>query len=480
MSKSIIFCLLIVHLFGDFPLETLSLENAEAIALEHNKNFRIAEQITDSANERKLQAVSRFFPKINYRAEMQTIDQKALFYDVFTTFNQSDFGYQGYSSILQLSQPIFSTDLIFGLKSAKYELDLYSSKQAQTQNELLRAIRDRYYRVVQFEKALVIERENIDYLAFALEQEQGKLKAGNSTPFEVNQSKVSVANAISLYYSTLKVLKSARNALILTMGIDPLLEPEMCLSEKEMPIESIPELSYKLDLLNEMYHYRDDYIPSTADFLDHITRLESARKLTLFTPDEVQEYLDLAFYLRPDLQVQKMGIDVADQNVNTKVGTYFPKVSGYVRYSYNDNELGTRHFFDESYNWSAGFVLSWNVFDSMLREHEVREARAQREATKISYAREWQRVEVEVRNGLYQLEETMLTYLSSNQAVMVAEQARKQAQDKLEFGRIAPLDYRDAINQLLQAQNQRNQASFDLLEAYYEVRYATGIDAGGT
>ena len=74
----------------------------------------------------------------------------------------------------------------------------------------------------------------------------------------------------------------------------------------------------------------------------------------------------------------------------------------------------------------------------------------------------------------------MLIYLSSTQAVFVAEQARKQAQDKLEFGRIAPLEYRDAVNQLLQARNQRNQASFDLLASYYELRYATGIDAGGS
>ena len=92
------------------------------------------------------------------------------------------------------------------------------------------------------------------------------------------------------------------------------------------------------------------------------------------------------------------------------------------------------------------------------------------------YEKEWQRIEVEIRNGLYQLEEAMLTYLSATQAVYVAEQAREQAQDKLHFGRIAPLEYRDSVNQLAQARNQQNQASYDLLAAYYEVRYATGID----
>lgn len=474
MYQRLIFCLCTLPIFCELPLEHLSLHDAEAIALEHNKNFRIAEQNSDSANERKLQAVSRWFPAISYHAEFRTIEKKALFYDVFSP--NLEFGYQGYSSILQLAQPILSTDLIFGLKSAKYEASLYCYKQAQTQNELLKAIRDRYYLVVHYEKALSIERENIEYLAYALEQEQGKLNAGSATPFEVNQSKVAVANAISLYYATLKSLKNARNALVLTMGIDPLLEPQIQIAEKEMPIDAIPELKTKLAQLDQSYLYSEDTIPSTDDFLYHITQLENATKLTLFSPEEVQQYLDQALSLRPDLLAHKVGVDVANENVNTKVGTYFPEVSGYVRYSYNDVELGTRPFFKEAYDWSAGLVLSWNIFDSMLREHEVREARSQREASKISYLREWQRIEVEVRNGLYQLEEAMLTYLSSTQAVYVAEQAREQAQDKLAFGRIAPLEYRDAINQLLQAKNQQNEASFELLAAYYELRYATGID----
>jgi len=475
MDKTVFLLIVAARLFGELGLRDLSLAEAERIALEYNKNLLIAREGTEQAEERKLQAVSRWLPSIGYRAEFHDIDKKEIFFDVFST--QFPSSHRGYSSILQLNQPIFSTDLLFGLKAKNLEAEVYSYAQADTKNELLRAVRDRYYAVMLYEKALSIERENIDYLAYALEQEQGKLDAGSATPFEVNQSKVSVANAISTYYATLQRLKNARNAFILTLGIDPLLEPEIRLQERSMPIEAIPELAAKLGSLNEQYHYRSDTFPTTADFLDRIDRLERARSLTLFTPDEVQRYLDLALSLRPDLLARKLQVDVAQQNVNTKIGTYFPKISGYVRYSYNDVELGTRPFFREPYDWSAGIVLSWNLFDSMLREHEVREARSVRSASQISYEKEWQRIEVEIYNGLYQLEEAMLTYLSATQAVYVAEQAREQAGDKLRFGRIAPLEYRDSVNQLAQSRNQQNQASFDLLAAYYELRYATGVDA---
>lgn len=477
MCKRIIFFALAAHLFSEMPLRNLSLEDAEEIALEYNKALLIAKEGTVQAVERRSQAISRFLPEIGYRGEFRDLDKKELFLNVFDPIRPFTPSHQGYSSIFELNQPIFSTDLIFALKSRGLEAQLYNQTQANTKNELLLAVRDRYYEVMFYEKALVIERENIQYLSYALEQEQGKLESGSSTPFEVNQSKVSVANAISLYYATLKKLKNARNAFILTLGIDPLLEPEIHLKEEHMPIESIPLLAAKLKELETKYHYRNDTFPSYSDFALHIEQLENAQKLTAFTPDEVQEYLDQALSLRPDLLARKLQVGVAEQEVNSKLGTYLPQVSGYVRYSYNDVYMGPKPFGQEDYNWSGGIVLSWNIFDSLLREHKIREARSVRSSSRISYDKEWQRIEVEIRNGLYQLEEAMLTYLSATQAVFVAEQAREQAQDKLHFGRIAPLEYRDSVNQLSQARNQQNQASFDLLAAYYQVRYATGIDA---
>lgn len=462
-------------LFADLGLNSLSLGDAEQIALEYNKQLLIAKESTVQAKERKLQAVSRWLPAIHYRGEFRQIHTPEYFFDVFSL----DFlaSRRGYSSIFELSQPVFSTDLLFGLKSKELEAQAYRFEQARTQNELLLAVRQSYYAVVLLEAALDIERENIDYYSYALEQEQKKLEAGSATPYEVNQSKVAVANAISLYYATLKDLKNARNALILTLGIDPLLEPEMQLSHKKAPLQTIPELSLKLQQLEEQYHYRSDTFPTYPDFHRHVERLENACKLTLFSPAEVQQYLDLALQLRPDLKTRKLSVGVAEQDLRSKQGNYLPQISGYVRYSYNDVALGIEPFGRQDYDWSGGIVLSWNLFDSLLREHEIREARSKRSASRIGFDQELQKIEVEIRNGLYQLEEAMLTYLSTTQAVYLAEQAREQAQEKLKFGRIAPLEYRDSVNQLFQARNQNNQASFDLILSYYQLRYATGQDS---
>ena len=121
--------------------------------------------------------------------------------------------------------------------------------------------------------------------------------------------------------------------------------------------------------------------------------------------------------------------------------------------------------------------MNWRLFDSLLREHEIREASSQKRSARITFDKELQRIEVELRNSLYQFEESLFAFLSSDEAVLVAEQAREQAQDKLAYGRIPPLEYRDSVNQLAQARNLRNRASFDLIAAYYELRYVTGQDA---
>jgi outer membrane protein TolC len=455
----------------------MTLQDAECIALEYNKQLLIAEQNTEQASDRKNQAISRWLPKFIYHAEYRHINPKEAFFNIFgPPANLATFANEGYSSILQMNQPLFSTDLLFNLQSKFLQLDATRYAQASTTNELLRAVRDSYFAVIYQTRRLQIERENIDFYSYALQQEQGRLDAGSSTPFEVNQFKAAVTNALSLYYNTLKDLKSARNAFVITLGIDPLLEPQIFFKSLDFPFDSIPEIAIKLQELDTKYSYRSDTFPSTDDILNQINRLSEARKLTLFSKREVKYYINQALCQRPDLLAKKMEVGVAEKNVQQKQGTYLPTVHGYARYSYNDNYLGPKPFFDEKYNWAIGVSLDWNLFDSFLREFEIKEAKSIRTAAAIGYEKELQEIEVEIRNSLYQLEEAMLSYLSATQSVYVAEQASGQARDKNEFGRIPPLDYRDSVNRLYQARNLQNQASFQLMAAYYELRYATGQD----
>lgn len=466
-----------LSIFGDVCLSNLSLRDAEELAKIHNKEFLIAKEGSTQAIERTQQAIARFLPSLHYLAQFQGTEEKQLIFNVFSAQKPFTPSHTGYLSSLQIDQTIFSTDTIFGLKSSQITAEAVQFEQASTLNDLLYAIRRSYYSVVSKEISVAIQRENIQFLSYALEQEQLKFESGTSTTLEVNQSKVAVANAISQYYVALKKLKEARNGLIFTLGIDPMLEPSLTLSQTEIPIDCIQEIALKLQEIDHNYLYIAQKLPSTSDFLNHIDRIENARSLILFSERELSDYLAYAAAHRPDLQKSQRQVCIANQNVLLKEGHYLPTIKGYARYSYNDENLGSKPFGSQKYSWAGGFVLSWNLFDGFLREHEIKEAKSLRHSYRINYDKVYQLVEIEIRNNLYQLEEAILAYLSSKSAVSLAEQARDQAADKLIFGKIPPLEYRDSANLLLQARNQNNQATFDLIEAYYQLRYSMGADA---
>lgn len=464
-------------LFGEICLSNLSLQDAEELARTHNKQFLISKESTVQAMERTQQAISRFLPSLRYLGQFRGAEKKELFFNVYSPLDPFTPTHLGYMSSLQLDQPIFSAELIFNLRASQISADAIQFEQAGTLNELLYAVRRAYYAVVSQEIALEIERENIQYLSYALNQEQKKLEAGNSTTLEVNQNKVAIANAISNYYGTLKKLKSARNSLILALGIDPCLETQLHLSETQIPVDRIHELSLKLQEIDQSYHYLSQALPTTSDFLSHLDSIQNSRSLILFSEREVYEHLEYAIAHRPELQKSQLEIGVANQNVRSKEGNYLPTIGGYARYSYNDLNLGPTPYGSQKYFWTGGIVLSWNLFDGFLREHEIKEAKSLRHSFRINYDKTYQKVEIEIRNNLYQLEEAIMSYLSTKGAVLLAEQARGQSADKLTYGKIPPLEYRDSTNLLLQARNQNNQAAYALIDAYYQLRYSMGSDA---
>src|SRR5690606_8178780 len=125
------------------------------------------------------------------------------------------------------------------------------------------------------------------------------------------------------------------------------------------------------------------------------SQLETARELTLFSEEEVDFFLQEALRLRPDLLSRKMQLYAAEQNLRLQQGHYLPKVGGYIRYAYNDGIMGYTSFEHQQYFVTGGIRLSWNLFDSFLREHEIQEARSKKRASKIGLDLQLQRIEIE-------------------------------------------------------------------------------------
>jgi outer membrane protein TolC len=455
-------------------LGSLKLKDAERVAITNNKNYLISNQNVKQANYRKKQALSRWFPKIQYDAYYLASKKPQLALDYFSFFETLKKNI--FYSRFEMKQPIFSTNLYYKLKTKKLELKESKYEKNTFYNELLLKVRSDYYAIVLFQNSLAVQKENISYLTEALKLEKKQLDAGSSTTYQVNQSKVAVANAITQYYSTLKNYQNAKNSLVDSLGIEPFFEKILQIEETQMPIFLISLIKEKLNLIQEGFLYQYDNFFSTEDMLTKIEQLDQEKKLILFTEKELESYITLAINKRPDLKQQKTGIQIAQQQINQKKGKYLPEISGYIDYAYNAAQPGDKSFFKQPYSIQGGVRLTWTIFDSLLRENKIQEAKAYKTSKCLEYEYVYNTIELDLRNILYRLEETLFAYLSASEAVLLAEQAMQQAKDKLKFGKIPPLDYRETANSLAQAKNHLNQASYSLLINYYQLRYATGED----
>jgi outer membrane protein TolC len=479
MKKEVIFLFFITSIFAVDPndllsLGSLDLKAAEEIAFRNNKPYLIANEGVKQADYRKNQAVSRWLPKVEYEATYLR-GQKPLLAENYLTGAFTLVKNQ-YSSILELTQPLFSTDLIYNLTSKKLEAESSRLFKENSYNDLLLQVRANYYSVVLYKIDLGIQKENISYLTNAMSLEQKQLQAGNSTSYQVNQSKVSVANAITKYYSTLKNYQNARNALMQALGIEPYFEKILSINEEDLPIFSIPDIKTKLEAIQEGFAYQYNQYFSTEQLLKKIDSLEESKRLILYSEKEVEKYIELALKSRPDLKEQQIQIAIADELIKKKKGKYLPEVSGFFDYTYNGGYLGEKSFFNEPYQWQGGIKLSWTIFDSLLRENKIKEAKAKKVSTALQYQYASEVIELDIRNILYKMEESLFSYLSAHEAVLLAEQAMAEAKDKLDFGKIPPIDFRETANSLAQARNELNKASYSLLLSYYQLRYATGQD----
>lgn len=457
-------------------LKCINLKQAEEIALCENKPYLIAYEDVYQADQRRKQAISKWLPSISYNASYTHVPEAITVFKV-PSVNNIVFKNDIMINRFELKQPILSTDLYFGLKSRSLELKYSEAERENTKNHLLLKIRRDYFSVVFYDAALDIQKENIDYLTQALEVEQGKFQNGDTTILDLNQSRVAVANALSEYYNTLQKLKESRNSLIYTLGVDPILEEEMTLEDRTIDVFRISEISDKLKILERKYNYFTDQFAATFDLIMQSERVRNERKLTLFSTDEVDNYLETAYAQRPDLRSKRLQIDIAEKEVETKRGDYFPVITGYVDYVKNGGDPSERFAIQDSMSVSFGVKLTWNLFDSMLREHRIKEAVSKRSSSKIDYCYARDNVEIGIRNQLHQIEDAIYVYISGTEGVRLAEMAMVQAKEKLRFGKIPPLEYRDAVNQLAKARNVQNFSSYQLMIAYYQLLFDLGCDS---
>ncbi len=84
---------------------------------------------------------------------------------------------------------------------------------------------------------------------------------------------------------------------------------------------------------------------------------------------------------------------------------------------------------------------------------------------------------VTIRNDIHQVEEALYVYMSAADNDDLAKQAANEAGISLSSGTVIDTDYQNATRMDAQAQLARQQAEYNYLKSYFQLRHDAGLDA---
>ena len=198
-----------------------------------------------------------------------------------------------------------------------------------------------------------------------------------------------------------------------------------------------------------------------------VGNLES-EQVTDFVSVDVDAAVDRALASRPDVEQARISIELENIQLKVTKGEYYPTLDAFANLNYIGNvpsnrsstisdpndpfafQLQENGFFAGDY-WdfsaSAGFRLSWNLFNGFQTKHRIRQRRAARQRASILEEQLAESVQLEVQAALRAMNTARLRILSQEKNVTNAELNYSYAESRLREGVASPLDEREAALQ---------------------------------
>ncbi len=437
------------------PLAALTLHESEQQALESNVAIRLTEQDVSQHNYQHLQSILSWLPNLSFGSMYAALQKPQ-------NISHSQRQRQLFNNQFVLTQPIFSPNLLGDLKLTKIAQQGALAGREMAINDTLFQVRTLYLEVLFTQKAVAVEKQVIGYLTTAYDDQQKKYQAGGGTTLAVSQAKSALSQEITRYYSTVKAASDAKQQFVLTIHLDPSKIQDLKLDDS-IGIKDYPLLQEKLAKLKAV----------VGGDIAQPASLESP--FAVFSEGEIHDWINLARLNRPELKRSHIYVKASEEKSRQTKSQYLPKIEAFADYGYYTPVNG--QFFRQKNDFAGGVQLSWSLFDSFKREAKVWEGTALKKAAVIAYAYENSRVEVTIRNDIQQVEEALFVYLTALDNAELAKQVLNEACISLSSGTITDADYQNATRMAAQADLGREQAEFNYLKSYFQLRHDAGIDA---
>jgi outer membrane protein TolC len=442
-------------------VSALTLKEAEQLALGNNTEVKAAEELLEMARQGRMEAISKWLPQLavnvqGYRTERPITQLKLTKPSAFMTQ-------------LSLTQALFAPGVFHQIKLSNLMVEQFSKLLEAARNDVLFQTRALYYLIALDVKKLKTAEENIDLLQFLADRMERKERIGESTLYHVNQARVAMVNVTDTYFQAQKNLKNHRDQMVQLLGFLPS-ETTFELSEEDLDIEHYPFIKEKIESVGEVFQ-EGSIIQST------FVQLEKKIMGKLFSGEEFKKWHLIADDLRPDLQLNRTYVKLAQENVRLKKSEYWPTLSFVGNYGGAPTPFffqPTTEFSNQSFQWGLGFSLNWTIFDGTGRSRRVKKAQAEARAAGQNMKKSSETAETEVREQLYKMEESLAKYISSSSNYKLAKETLEQAKSQLEIGYVTIYDYLISVDGLIRAKTALDEGRYGLLASYFGLLHASG------
>jgi outer membrane protein len=388
------------------PIYTI--EQAVAVAGEHNPEILIARKKVQGARGGWIEARSGYLPWLSSNGLVDKRQQQTE-----TRLRDED-----YNVTLKLEQNLYTGGAVPSqVAIARLNIEKQNYELQETASRVAMDVRIAFNELLLNRAKVRVHQDSVRVLDEELKNQQQSFSAGIVSNLNVQRAEVALANERPELFNAQTQLKNSY------LRLGDLFGTEVNPRGETAPFEVSGELQYQ---------------PNHADLNDCLARADASR---------------------PVIKARQKDIQIEDQQYNLDRSALRPHIrafSGYEVYSERDPDVGQEF----NYGGVVGINATWNIFDGFATKGRMQATRARREAAVQALAAARRAVASEVRSAFFDLQQADRVLETETSNVQAADQSLDIAKSNFAAGLGTQLDILQAASDVSRTRTTRLSAIY--------------------
>jgi outer membrane protein len=410
------------HAFG-VPIYTI--EQAVAVAEEHNPDILIARKKVQGAHGGVIEARSGFLPWLSS-------DGLA---DKRQTQSETNLRQEDYNVTVKVEQNLYTGGAVTSqLAMARLNVEKQNYELQEIASRVAMDVRIAFNELLLNRAKVRVRQDSVRVLDEELKNQQQSFNAGIVSNLNVQRAEVALANERPELFNAETQLKNSY------LRLGDLFGTEANPRGEAAPFDVSGELQYQ---------------SNHPDLNDCLARADTNR---------------------PVIKARKKDIEIEDQQYILDRSATRPHVrafSGYEVYSERDPDVGPEF----NYGGVVGINATWNIFDGFATKGRMQATRARREAAMQALAAARREVASEVRSAFFDLQQADRVLETETSNVQAADQSLDIAKSNFAAGLGTQLDILQAASDVTRTRTTRLSAIYLHNAALARLAHACGSSA---